>query len=1151
MASVSLALTRHDVRLEDRYDAAAGRVFLSGVQALVRLLLDQSTADALAGSRVGTFVSGYQGSPLGGFDRELAGLGERAATAGIVHRPGVNEELGATSVWGSQIATTLPGARYDGVLGVWYGKAPGVDRAADALRHGNFVGADPRGGLIALCGDDPASKSSTLPSASEPILAALHMPVVAPSSVQELLDLGRHAIAASRACGLWTAVKVSTALADATATVDVGVERVSPHLPLMEWEGAPYVHRPSAHLLAPQSLEMERTLVGVRLQLAQRYAAENGLNPITRDDPGAGLGIVACGLAHELVSQALGRLGAPLPVRVLKLGMPYPLDTDAVRAFAAGLDEVLVVEEKGPWLERLVKDALYGMPAAPTITGERDDRGHALVPPTGALGPDDVLSAVGRRLLAREELPEMRALLEHTDAAQRRSVISIGAARTPHFCSGCPHSTSTRTDDEVVVGAGIGCHTMVMLQGAGRGAVHGVTQMGGEGAQWIGIAPFVERRHFVQNLGDGTFHHSGSLAIRAAVAARIDVTYKLLYNETVAMTGGQHPQGQMTIPAVVRSLLADGVARVVVTSDDPSRLRGLPDGVAVLPRERLAQAERELRDVAGVSVLIHEQPCATELRRARKRGRAPEPPQQVLINERVCEGCGDCGEKSGCLSVEPVATEFGRKTRIHQSSCNKDFSCLQGDCPSFLTVIPAEGGRRPAPRLPDIALPEPVSCVPRDDARIRLVGIGGTGVVTVSQVLSVAAMVDGRMATGLDQTGLSQKAGPVSSDVRIGDGDLVGAAQVGAGDVDALLGFDVVATATKAQLAVADAQRTVAVVSTSVVPTAQMVLDASAPAPDLARARRAIDAATRCDDNVYLDAQALALAVFDDHMPANMIVLGAAWQRGLIPLSREALREALRLNRTAVDVNLAAFEWGRAAVAAPQVVADVITPPVEAPRLRAADHALVDRVAGSDPELRRLAEIRVADLVRWGGRRVARRYADALEELRAVEHERLGDSTAITQAAARQLHKLLAYKDEYEVAALHLELLRDLPKGTKAKVHLHPPLLRAVGMDRKLELGRWFVPGLWALRAGRHVRGGPLDVFGRTEMRRLERALPDEYLDLLRPALACVTPATRATVIELAELPDTIRGYEDIKLEGVARFRARAAQLTAALVLGS
>ncbi len=1134
--------------LSDRYELADGRIFLTGVQALVRLLLEQHRADARAGLRTATLVSGYQGSPLAAFDKEVAGLGGLLQANDIVHRPAVNEELGATAVWGSQLAQSFPDPRYDGVVGVWYGKAPGVDRAADAIRHGNYVGSDPRGGVIALCGDDPGCKSSTIPSASESLLAALQVPILVPGSVQEILDLGRHAIACSRASGLWSAFKVVTNVADAAGTAQVGLDRVDPVMPVLEWEGAPYVHRPSAQLLAPHSLEMERTLVQIRLALAKRYAQLNDLNRVVCNAPGAWLGIVAAGATAHDVRTALDQLGLDrdAPVRVLQLGMLFPLDEEIVRRFADGLDEVVVIEEKGPFLERLVRDALYGSEATPPVLGAVDEHGAPLVPSYGVLDADSIARIVGPRLLAREEIASVRERLAALDAAAGRVTVDVGAVRTPFFCAGCPHNSSTVADDDVIVGAGIGCHTMVMVAPQRHGNVIGVTQMGGEGAQWIGLAPFVELPHFLQNLGDGTFHHSGSLAVRASVAAGVNVTYKLLFNGHVAMTGGQHVEGQLSVPEAVRSLAAEGVRKIVITTEDRGRYTGvaLPSIVELRDRRDVLAVQRELAQVPGVTVLLHDQECAAELRRARKRGRAVEPAAKVIINERICEGCGDCGAKSGCLAVEPVDTEFGRKTRVNQSACNKDFSCLEGDCPSFLTVIaPADDGAREAVRMPDVELPEAPTRKEIDDVRIRVVGIGGTGVLTVSQVIEMASLLEGRHANGLGQTGLSQKAGPVVSDLRFTTAASEEGVTVPSGRVDVLLGCDLLGAAAAGTLRGADPERTVAIVSDSVMPTGRMVVDVNAPAPDTGAARAAIDATTRAADNVYLDAQRIAEGLLGDATPANVVVLGAALQRGVLPVSLPAVQEAFRLNAVAVERNLAALAWGRAWVAAPDVVLAALNGHRAAAEPSAQVSGLVSRVTSEDGALRRLLEIRVGDLIGWGGERPARHYVSEVARVHELERQRLPGSTALTEAVARGLHKLTAYKDEYEVARLHLEALSELPAGSTVKFHLHPPLLRAMGLRRKLKFGRWFVPVLAALRRGRVLRGTPLDPFGFAHVRRVERELPGEYMEIVQLAAERLAPETLALALEAAQLPELVRGYEQIKLDGVTRFRARAAEL--------
>ncbi|WP_228431024.1 indolepyruvate ferredoxin oxidoreductase family protein [Baekduia soli] len=932
-STAPVKLHRPDVRIDDKYRLEQGTVFLSGTQALVRVMLDQVRADRHRGLRTATFVSGYQGSPLGGLDKEILGLGDLAAEHALHFTPGLNEELAATAVYGSQLAQGLGAAhraRFDGVTGVWYGKNPGLDRASDALRHANFAGTDPHGGALALVGDDPSCKSSTLPSAAEATLAALHMPTFFPGTLQEVLDLGLHAIACSRASGLWSALKVVTNIADAAGTVQVWPQRVGPVIPEVQWQGAPYRHTPNGNLLAPVSMDLERSLFGVRLEIARRYAALNQLNPVAVPTRDAWLGIVAAGKVYYELVQALRELGLDqraldrAGIRLMKVGMLYPHDREAFRAFARGLDEVLVVEEKLPFLETALRDALYGGPDQPRITGKADDAGAALLSPESDLDADAIALALARRLQGRvtdEGVAARVAVIEARHGATARSAPTL--ARTPSFCSGCPHNTSTPNPEGTLLGAGIGCHTMVLLSPEGKGTITGITQMGGEGAQFAGLQPFVEADHFVQNVGDGTFHHSASLAIRFAAAAGVNVTYKLLYNDTVAMTGGQDVIGQLKIPELTRWLALEGVRQIIVTTEDPSDYRGVAlDPIAsVRHRDELPAAQAELARMPGVTVLLHDQHCAAELRRLRKRGKAPDPVQRIHINERVCEGCGDCGSKSNCMSVLPVVTEFGRKTQIHQSSCNKDYSCVKGDCPSFLTVIPKAGGRDAKPvaaGLPPVDLPEPALRVRRDDFLMRMPGIGGTGVVTVSQIVQMAAMLDGRHSYGLDQTGLSQKGGPVVSDVRIARERIEGSNKASAGEADLLLGFDVLGAANPRNLLVADPARTVAVVNTHAVPTSAMVTDTEVRFPALERNRAAIDAATRAGENVYVDAEALSEALFGDHMPANTVLIGAAYQAGCLPLTADALEHAIRLNGAAVEKNLAAFAWGRAAVAAPR-----------------------------------------------------------------------------------------------------------------------------------------------------------------------------------------------------------------------------------------
>jgi indolepyruvate ferredoxin oxidoreductase len=1149
-------LTRPDVSLADKYELEQGTIFLSGIQALVRVLLDQHRADARRGVRTATFASGYQGSPLGGLDKEILRLGPLAADHLLHFVPGLNEELAATAVYGTQLAMSLPGPKYDGVVGVWYGKNPGLDRAMDAIRHGNFAGTSPTGGVLALVGDDPSCKSSTLPSAAEATLASVHVPTVFPGTLQEVLDLGLHAIACSRASGLWSAMKVVTNIADAAGTAQVWPERVVPVMPQVEWEGRPYRHTPSGNLLAPASLELERTLFGVRLEIARQYAQLNQLNPISLPTRDAWIGIVAAGKVYYELLQALRDLGLDhrelerAGIRLMKIGMLYPHDAQGFRDFARGLEEVVVVEEKLPFLETAVKDALYGVANPPRIVGKHDEHGDELLTPVSDLDADQIALAVASRLEHRVTGEALQSRVDQIRARQgsvRRAPVPI--ARTPFFCSGCPHNTSTANPDDTLLGVGIGCHTMVLLSPEGKGTVTGITQMGGEGAQFVGMQPFTESEHFVQNVGDGTFHHSASLAIRFAVSAGANVTYKLLYNDTVAMTGGQDILGQLKIPELTRWLELEGVKEIAITSGEPKKWRRekLSPIAKVHHRDDLAEVQANLAKVQGVTVLIHDQPCAAELRRARKRGKAPEPAKRIYIDERVCEGCGDCGVKSNCLSVLPVDTEFGRKTQIHQASCNKDYSCVKGDCPSFLEVIPGRKGRTPESAgrrspSPPSGLPEPVLRVPRDDFLIRMPGVGGTGVVTVSQIIGMAAMLDGKFTSGLDQTGLSQKGGPVISDVRIARDRIEGSNKASAGSIDVMLGFDLLGAANPKNLMTADPERTVAVVSTTKVPTASMVTDTGVRFPALERNLDAIRRSTRGDELAAIDAQSLSEALFGDHMPTNTLLIGAAYQHGCLPISAEALEEAIRLNGAAVEKNLAAFRWGRAVIAQPELAQELLHSTPEPPEVSERAAAIID-ATGAQGELRRLLEIRVPDLIDYQSERYARRYAEKVAEVARVEAERgAPGETAIAELYARNLYKLMAYKDEYEVARLHL--LGPAPEG---KVHflLHPPLLRAMGLKHKLRIPAWLMrPGFRVLRSLKGLRGKPVDPFRYAEVRRVERRLIGEYEQLVDHALVHLDPSTHATVAEIAGLPDIIRGYEHVKLRNVERFRAEAERLT-------
>jgi indolepyruvate ferredoxin oxidoreductase len=1149
----------HDFSLDAKYRQEHGTIFLSGIQALVRLPLDQHRADRARGLKTATLISGYRGSPLGGLDLTLERNQPLLSEHDVVFISGLNEDLGATAVYGSQLANYFPQPKYDGVLGMWYGKGPGVDRTGDIFKHANFAGVGRQGGVLALGGDDPLSKSSTLPTHSEVAFYDAQFPVLFPGSVQEILDLGRLGFELSRYSGLWVGFKIVTNVADEIGTAEVAPGRLAIVDPGFEYEGKPWRHTQNPTLLPPFGLEMEREIFYGRLEAARAFAAANGLNRVALDTPDAWLGLVAAGKTYYDLREALRELGldeAALRhhgIRILKLGMLFPMEPGIVRHFARGLEEILVVEEKRSFVELFVRDVLYNDAVHPRVVGKRDEQGRPLVPASGELDADRIAQVVASRLERRLQLESITARVALLEALRERPA-PLTLARQPYFCSGCPHNRSTVVPEGSMAAAGIGCHGMALTMPERRTA--GLTHMGGEGAQWVGMAPFTNTPHLFQNLGDGTFFHSGSLAIRQAVAAGTNVTYKILYNSAVAMTGGQDAAGAMPVPELTRALEAEGVRRIIVMTDEPDKYgrsaRWAP-GVEVWHRDRLDEAQRLLRDVPGVTALVYDQRCAAEKRRLRKRGKLPEPAMRVVINEAVCEGCGDCGVKSNCLSVHPVETEFGRKTQIHQSSCNRDYSCLRGDCPSFLTVVPLGPPKKKERRSfsVDRPLPEPVLKVPAD-ANVFMMGIGGTGVVTVNQVLGTAALLDGKHVRGLDQTGLSQKGGPVVSHLKITEKPVEVSNKLAAGAADCYLGFDVLVATVPANLDHARPDRTIAVVSTSQVPTGAMVTRTDVQFPDGGGLRASLDRVTRKDENVYLDALGLAETLFDDHMASNLLVLGAAYQAGAIPVSAAAIERAIALNGVAVTMNTQAFRAGRLLVADPGWVATLTRQRLGAVEttepLTASARAVVDS-AGATGELRRLLEVRVPELIAYQDERYARAYVDFVGRVRVAEQAAVPGESRLSEAVARYLFKLMAYKDEYEVARLHLKadlghrLAEEFPGGVRVQYHLHPPLLRALGLTRKLKLGTWFDGAFRMLAGMKGLRGTALDPFGRAAVRRVERALPGEYRALIERLLASLSRDTHERAVQAARLPDLIRGYEDIKLQNVEKFRTEVRAL--------
>jgi indolepyruvate ferredoxin oxidoreductase len=1151
-----MAIARHDFSLDAKYRQESGLIFLSGIQALVRLPLDQHRADARRGLRTATIISGYRGSPLGGLDLTLERNPGLLKEHDAVFVSGVNEDLGATVVFGAQQANLFPRPKYDGVLGMWYGKGPGVDRSGDIFKHANFSGIGPNGGVLALAGDDPTAKSSTLPSHSEIALYDALMPVLFPGNVQEVLDLGLHGFALSRYSGLWVGFKIVTNVADEIGTAEVAPDRIVPVLPSLMIDGREWKPTQSQQLLPPVSLGLEKEIFYGRLEAAKAYAVANRLNRITVPTPGAWLGIAAAGKTYYDVRQALLELGLDdgllrqYGIRLLKVGMLFPLEPGIVQEFADGLEELLVIEEKRSFVELFAREILYNAARRPRIVGKSDEQGRPLVPADGELHSDRIASIIARRLEQKVQLPSVTARVALLEALHGRPA-PLSLARVPYYCSGCPHNRSTVVPEGSIAGGGIGCHGMSLNMN--RNTV-GITHMGGEGAQWVGVAPFVETPHIFQQLGDGTFFHSGSLAIRQAIAARVNVTYKILYNSAVAMTGGQDAAGAIPVDDLTRWLQAEGVKRILVMTDEPDKYppdAKWADGVEIWHRDRLDEAQRKLREIPGVSALIYDQRCAAEKRRLRKRGKLPDPAQRVFINEAVCEGCGDCGVKSNCLSVHPVETEFGRKTQIHQSSCNKDYSCLDGDCPSFVTVVPLGAPRRKERKVFKVEreLPEPALRVPVE-CSVFMMGIGGTGVVTVNQLLGTAALLDGKHVRGLDQTGLSQKGGPVVSHLKISNETWEVSNKVSAGEADCYIGFDILVSTQPANLDHARPDKTIAIVSTSQVPTGAMVTSTAVQFPESSNLVTSINRFTRKDENVFLDAIGVAEILFDDHMAANLILLGAAYQAGAIPVSAESIEQAITLNGVSVAMNTHAFRAGRLLLVDPDWAVTLKKRRPGAVEVTAEPTAeLRTWLAPLEGEALRLAAIRAPELVEYQNRAYAQQYVDDVKKVWAAEHAHVPGRTALTEAVARHLFKLMAYKDEYEVARLHLKnelrdvLASEYPDGVRVRYQLHPPILRALGWKKKISLGPWFDGVFRMLTRMRGLRGTALDPFCRAEVRRVERALIGEYRALIDKALADLTPESHDRALKLANLPDVIRGYEGVKLRNVERFRAEVGAL--------
>ena len=1145
------------VTLDDKYAVDIDRVYLTGTQALVRLPLLQRELDRRAGLNTACFITGYRGSPLGAFDIQLWAARERLKDEHVRFQPAVNEESAATAVWGSQQVPLFRGAKYDGVFAIWYGKGPGVDRSGDAFKHANFAGASPHGGVLLAAGDDHACKSSTVPHQSEPAFIAALVPVLLPASVADIVEFGLHGWAMSRYSGLYTGFKLVGDVVETSTSVSFGLDQFAIRYPNGERfaPGRPGIRLPDS------PMEQEHRVHAFGLPAARAYVRENGLDRIVRSDRAARFGIVTGGKSYLDVRQALADLGLEREdagIRLLKLAMTWPIGPEIAREFAHGLEEILVVEEKAPIIETQIRDLLYDVAERPRVVGKRDETGAPLLKATAEFSSDEIARVLARRVTRFNNSEPLRAQLEFLDREAGEKPAATGVQRTPYFCSGCPHNTSTKVPDGSRALAGIGCHFMAIWMDRNT---YTYSQMGGEGATWIGQAPFTEENHVFANIGDGTYYHSGILAIRAAVASGVNMTYKVLFNDAVAMTGGQPVDGPLTPARITRQLDAEGVRKIYVVTDEPEKYRAVTDlaaGVQVRHRRDLELVERELREISGITAIVYDQTCASEKRRRRKRGKMVDPAKRAFINARVCEGCGDCSRTSNCLSVVPRDTEYGMKRAIDQSSCNKDFSCVEGFCPSFVTV---HGGklRKPA-RVAAVEafsdLPEPALPGLDQPFELLVAGVGGTGVVTIGALLGVAAHAEGKAVTVLDQMGLAQKGGSVWSHIKIAAQEQeLNALRIAQGGSSLLLACDLVVGASVATLPLLQRDRTRAVVNTHETITAEFVLHPGTRLP-VGRLESAIAEAVGPQQADMVEATALATALVGDAIATNLFLLGYAWQRGLVPIGEDALMNAIELNGTAVEANKAAFRWGRcAAVDLPRVREIAGRGRPEAPL--AADIAL---------DLDALIDRRAADLVGYQSRRLARKYRALVARVREREAAVVRGSTALTEAVARNYHKLLAYKDEYEVARLYASaefrraLAAEFEGDYKLKFHLAPPLLakrdKLTGQLQKQEFGPWMMPAFRVLRHFKRLRGTRLDIFGRTEERQQERALIVEYEALIDEILSALTESNLEVAIALASVPHRITGFGHVKERNIReaatertklleRFRQPAMQMAA------
>jgi indolepyruvate ferredoxin oxidoreductase len=1144
--------------------ASSTRVSLSGVEAIVRLLMVRYDLDVEAGLEVATLISGYPGSPLGGVDLMLEQQGaEQLDRHRIVHKPGVNEELAMAAAWGSQMGANVKYDGVDGVVAAWYGKTPGLDRAGDVLRHASALGSGPNGGFVVFCGDDPSAKSSTLPCESQYAFQDMCVPVFVPGDQQEVLDLGVHAYRMSRWAGPLVGFKVVTAVADGTGTVDLDRARyrVQRELEPPVIDGKPWRHVPMWTIGPHRIPEQERLMVDNRLAAARAYVRQHGLDRVSGAAPGARLGIVTSGKTYYDLMQAFTDLGLPrdalsrLGIRILKLAMTYPIVEETALEFARSVDELVVIEEKRPFIETQLRATLHEAGCTTRVLGKRNREGKTFLSSVGELDAVQIVTALTYLL---PELEATRPLLKPKPISLKLQL----PPRPPAYCSGCPHNRSTVAPSGALIGGGIGCHGMVYFEPRQEDLQKlPPPPMGAEGVAWIGLSPFVTEKHLIQNIGDGTLSHSGILAIRASVHAGVNVTYKILYNGVVAMTGGQDIAGLLDVPALTRALEAEGVSKIVVCADHPDHYgesAKFASGIEVLSRDALQESQEGLRSVKGVSVLIYDQRCAAEARSLRKKGLLETPPARVVINEAVCEGCGDCVRKSNCTSVTPHQTEFGIKRRVDDLTCNRDYTCVEGECPSFVTIIP-KGEQKKVAKVASVALPKGELPIParaelNGSFGVYFTGIGGTGVVTAGRILTKAAEAAGLSVSAMDQTGLSQKAGAVVSHIHFAvDRDSLGSASIGLGNADLYLSGDILQAAAPGHLAKTRPGRTVAAIESTITPTSAMMQTLSR-APDVAPMQQVVREQLGDKRVAFVDSQRIAEKVFSESVLANIILIGAAFQLGGLPLSLAQVEEGLKGRGS--KLNREAFEWGRWAVHAPEAVEAALAsvggehPTMIAfePSSKASEQATELLTKQALPaELTTHLKRRVAQVIDYQSAALANRF------LELVQHTAVRDTAergwALTLAVIESWYRLLTYKDEYEVARLHSaahydEVARRLgiEGAYELKYQLHPPMLARLGLTKKLPAGKIYAFLFAVLRRLKFLRGTIFDIFRWDPDRKLERALIVEYRQL---ASSVVEDASipYSKKVELAASALDIKGYRTVKDRSVEVWRKRVAEL--------